>query len=81
MNEKQKKLLLAAIILFELTVLIVPTEVRIILSGGDQFSPDNKFHGYSFLWNIEHHIAIESLLVEWAGIFIGFIGLFFYFNE
>jgi hypothetical protein len=81
MNVKQKKLLLVAIVLFELTVLVVPIEVPIILSGGDQFAPDNKFHGYSFLWNIGHHIAIEGLLVEWAGIFVGFIALFFYFDE
>jgi hypothetical protein len=81
MNKKQKNLLLAAIVLFELSVLVVPNEVRLILAGGERLAPDNTFFGYSFLWNIERHIAIESLLVEWAGIFVGFIGLFFYYKD
>ncbi len=81
MNNKQKKLLLIALVLFELSILVVPQELRLILSGGDNMVPEAKFQGYVFIWNVMHEISIKHLLVEWAGIFIGFIGLFFYYKD
>ena len=81
MNNKQKKLLLIALVLFELSILVVPQELRLILSGGDNMVPEAKFQGYVFIWNVMHEISIKQLAVEWIAIGVGFIGMFFYCKD
>ena len=81
MNVKQKKLTIIAVVLFELSVLVVPQEIRFIISGGDNLVPEAKFQGYVFIWNVMHEISIKQLAVEWIAIGVGFIGMFFYYKD
>ena len=78
MNKNQKKLLLVTLILFALTILFVPEGGYVSLSEG-RMRP--FFDGYTAIWSVETEISIKHLFVEWFGILIGFIGLFFYYKD
>jgi hypothetical protein len=75
MNNSQKKVLLAFIILFTVTIVFLPEQSS--SPNGSQIS----FEGFTFLWNLYYEISIKTLLVEWFGLALIFIGLFFYFKS
>jgi hypothetical protein len=80
-NKKQKNLLLITIVLFGLTVLIVPQELRMLLAGGDMPAPQARFGGYTFIWSVYNEISLKHLFVEWMGVLVCFAGLFYYLKE
>jgi hypothetical protein len=77
LNEKQKVLLLAVLALFWLSILIAPE--------GYSFNNENAsgtvFEGYSLIWNMYYGISLKHLLVEWAGLLVSFVGLFYFFKD
>lgn len=78
MNVIQKRLLLIAIVLFELSVLVVPQEWRF---SPDASMPQVNFGGYTFIWSVRSEISLIHLFIEWMGILVGFLGLFFYYKD
>lgn len=75
MNENQKKVLLLTLISFLLSVVYVPeqtytTSLRVPF-----------FVGWTLISDLSYDIALTVLLIEWAGIVVVSLGLFFYFKE
>jgi len=73
MNKNLKKiLLLESMILFFLTLLFVPQEVKI----------DNAtvFEGYVFIFDLFYEISLKMLFIEWFAIIVINLGLFKFFT-
>jgi len=77
MNKNQKRLLLVALALFWLSILIAPEGIS--FNNGN--ASGTVFEGYSLIWSMYHGISLKHLLVEWAGLLVSFIGLFFYYKD
>jgi hypothetical protein len=73
MNKNLKKiLLLESMVMFFLTLIFVPQEVRI--------ENATVFEGYVFIFDLFYEISLKMLLIEWFAIIVINIGLFKYFT-
>jgi hypothetical protein len=79
MNKIQKKLILVFCGFFFLSILYLPKEMKFHPDGDGQ--PVSLFMGYRWLWESKGSISFGHLLVEWIGLIVIFIGLFFYFKS
>ena len=69
LNSKRKNVIVGCLILFLISVVYLPTEMKI-----DEFV--THFLGYEFIWDIFFEIAIKTLLIEWLAIGVIFLALF-----
>jgi hypothetical protein len=67
-NSKRKKVIIGGLLIFFLSAVYIPDEVRTQSSA--------QFLGYSFLWDIYGEVALKLLLVEWTAIGVIFAALF-----
>jgi hypothetical protein len=69
LNSKRKKVIIVCLILFLISVVYLPTEMK-----HDEIH--TVFLGYEFIWDIAFDIALKMLLVEWIAIAVIFSALF-----
>jgi hypothetical protein len=76
MNSKQKKLLLSSLFIFWISASFPP------LCGGNNDNFCGLMDGYGFIFGADNNgIYFPTLLVEWIGIAIGYIALYFYYKD
>ena len=68
-NSKRKKVIVGCSILFLISAVYVPTEIK-------DSELTKIFLGYQFIWDIFGDIAIRTLLIEWVAIGVIFSALF-----
>ena len=73
LNSKRKILIVGFLILFLISAIYVPTEIK-----QDEIK---IFLGYKFLWKIFGDIAIKTLLIEWIAIAVSFSAFFTIFGD
>jgi hypothetical protein len=78
MNNNQKKLTLIYICIFLASIILVPQEFNL---SPDEGMPKTISKGYEFITNLRGEIAIKTLVVEWFGIIVSYMGFFFYLRD
>ena len=75
-NKNQKLLLIVTLVMFWMTIIYVPN------CGGTDLDPCGAMDEFEFMWSTNlFGVYVPMLLLEWFGIVVNFVALFFYLKD